>query len=210
MTKELFIIRHGETDYNRQGIVQGRGVDPSLNETGRKQAALFYEHYKKEAFEILYTSSLRRTHESVKGFIDSAIKWKQSADLDEISWGIFEGKRATADFKMLYRELIEEWNKGNLDEKAPGGESPKEVQQRQMNFLNYLLLQPEKKILLCMHGRAMRIFLPTLLQEPLLKMDQFPHHNLTLYKLRFSERNFKIELFNNMDHLHKASELSTL
>ncbi len=34
----LFLVRHGETDYNRQGIVQGRGIDVPLNELGRRQA----------------------------------------------------------------------------------------------------------------------------------------------------------------------------
>jgi probable phosphoglycerate mutase len=48
LTREFFIIRHGETDFNLQGIVQGRGVDPSLNETGRRQANQFYEYYKNE------------------------------------------------------------------------------------------------------------------------------------------------------------------
>jgi probable phosphoglycerate mutase len=201
LNKEIFIIRHGETDYNLQGIVQGRGVDPPLNKTGYIQAQLFYDAYKEEGFEVVYTSSLRRTHESVIHFIEAGIPWMQSSDLDEISWGIFEGKRATPEFKKLYRELLECWTSGDLNEKAPDGESPIEVQQRHLKFISYLLQQPEKKVLICMHGRAMRIFLPTLLQQSLNTMDQFPHHNLTLYKLIYNDQRFSIQLFNNMDHL---------
>ncbi|MEP7128712.1 MAG: histidine phosphatase family protein [Chitinophagales bacterium] len=204
MTREIFIVRHGETDFNLQGIVQGRGVDPSLNDTGRKQAAQFFDRYKNEAFDVIYTSSLRRTHESVKGFISKGIEWKQFSELDEISWGIFEGKRAANEFKILYRELLESWSNGNLDAKAPQGESPKEVQLRQLVFLNFFQQQTHKKTLVCMHGRAMRIFLPTLLQKSLLTMDEFPHHNLTLYKLNYEDEKFKVKLFNNMDHLHRA------
>ena len=40
--KEIYIIRHGETELNRLGIVQGRGVDSDLNDTGRAQAEAFY------------------------------------------------------------------------------------------------------------------------------------------------------------------------
>lgn len=207
LTKELFIIRHGETDFNLQGIVQGRGVNPGLNETGRKQADLFYKYYQNESFEAVYTSSLLRTHQSVSGFIDQGIPWLQFAELDEISWGIFEGRRASPDFKWMYRELLTKWNEGKVEEKAPGGESPVDVQQRQVRFIQYLLSQPVDKVLICMHGRAMRIFLPTLLEKPLTAMDEFPHHNLTLYKLKFSNGKFTIELFNNMDHLH---ELNTI
>lgn len=206
MNRELFIIRHGETDLNLQGIVQGRGVDPSLNDTGKNQADLFYEHYKVASFDAVYTSSLRRTHESVNRFISDGIPWQQFSELDEISWGVFEGKRASADFKLLYRTLLESWQKGDVDAKAPGGESPREVQERQLRFLNFYLAQPQKKTLLCMHGRAMRIFLPTLLQQSLLTMDHFPHHNLTLYKLVLTDHRFGIELFNNMDHLHSLND----
>jgi broad specificity phosphatase PhoE len=207
--KELFIIRHGETDLNKQGIVQGRGVNPSLNELGRKQAQLFYNYYRSEPFDIVYTSSLKRAHESVAAFIDNGIPWEQHAELDEISWGIFEGKPASPEFKSQYKKLLLDWNEGRLGEKAEGGESPLEVSARQKKFINYLLspkesalIRPEEKILICMHGRAMRIFLPTLLNQDLRKMDDFPHHNLTLYKVIFDGTRFSITLFNNMDHLY--------
>ncbi|HYG15236.1 MAG TPA: histidine phosphatase family protein, partial [Bacteroidia bacterium] len=40
--KTIYLVRHGETEFNRMGIVQGSGVDSELNETGRKQADLFF------------------------------------------------------------------------------------------------------------------------------------------------------------------------
>ena len=202
MSKELFIIRHGETDLNLQGIVQGRGVNPSLNETGRRQAALFFGKYQDEKFELVCTSTLKRAHESVSSFIQKGIPWLQFPELDEISWGIFEGQRATHEFKELYRNLLSQWNQGHLDAKALKGESPVEVSERQRRFMEQLVLRPEKKILICMHGRAMRIFLPTLLNEDLRQMENYPHHNLTLYKLIFDGSKFSIELFNDLSHLN--------
>ncbi|MCY7411180.1 MAG: histidine phosphatase family protein [Chitinophagales bacterium] len=199
---QLYIIRHGETDFNKQGILQGRGVNPGLNELGKKQAALFFEKYKSENFEIIYTSSLKRTHDSVASFIEKGIPWEQHAELDEISWGIFEGKVASHEFKMQYRDLLYQWQNGNLDAKPENGESPNEVSARQKKFIDYILSKPEEKILIAMHGRALRIFLPTMLQQDLKMMDEYPHHNLTLYKVIFNSTNFSIDLFNNMDHLH--------
>ena len=200
--KELYIIRHGETDLNKQGIVQGRGVNPPLNDLGRRQAELFFKKYQDEPFEVIYTSSLRRSKESVKRFIEKGIPWEAHAELDEISWGIFEGKPATHDFKMQYRNLLEKWQSGNLMAMAESGESPLEVSERQQKFINDMLSKSENKILMCMHGRAMRIFLPTLLKQDLRVMEDYPHHNLTLYKVIFDGNRFAIELFNNMDHLH--------
>lgn len=202
MLREFYIIRHGETDLNKQGIVQGRGVDPPLNDLGRKQALLFYKYYQNEPFEIIYTSTLRRAYETVAPFIEKGIPWEKHPELDEISWGIFEGQPVTPEFKLLYKKLQQDWKNGHLDEKAEGGESPLEVSARQKRFIEYLLSKPEKKNLICMHGRAMRMFLAVLLNEDLRMMDNYPHHNLTLYKLIFDGHRFAITLFNNMDHLY--------
>ena len=45
-SKKIYLIRHGQTDFNLQGIVQGSGVDADLNDTGKAQADFFYEKYK--------------------------------------------------------------------------------------------------------------------------------------------------------------------
>ena len=43
--KELYIIRHGQTDFNKNKIIQGRGVNSHLNNEGIEQAQRFYNHY---------------------------------------------------------------------------------------------------------------------------------------------------------------------
>ena len=65
----LYIIRHGETEYNRQGIVQGSGVDGDLNQMGRKQAHFFYRYYQHIHFDYIVTSVLKRTHQTVEPFL---------------------------------------------------------------------------------------------------------------------------------------------
>ena len=46
--------RHGQTDFNQSGIVQGSGVNASLNEIGQKQAAAFYKKFKDYPFDVIY------------------------------------------------------------------------------------------------------------------------------------------------------------
>ncbi|HEY0898299.1 MAG TPA: histidine phosphatase family protein, partial [Sphingobacteriaceae bacterium] len=64
MEKTLYIIRHGETELNRRGIVQGRGMNTDLNELGKKQAEAFYQAYFHIPFDKIYTSTLKRTHQT--------------------------------------------------------------------------------------------------------------------------------------------------
>src|SRR6478736_6501366 len=68
-SKKIYLIRHGQTDFNLRGIVQGSGVDTSLNERGRDQAQAFFQAYKKVAFDKIYTSALKRSFESVQSFV---------------------------------------------------------------------------------------------------------------------------------------------
>ena len=130
--------------------MQGRGVNPSLNEEGKDQARQFYNYYCNESFEIIYTSTLRRSYESVQLFIQKGIPWEEHAELDEVSWGIFEGQPVTPALNCFIEKLQDDWREESLDAKAEGGESPVEVSLRQKQFIKYLISKPEEKILICM------------------------------------------------------------
>ncbi|TZF83823.1 histidine phosphatase family protein [Pedobacter sp. BS3] len=201
--KTLYIIRHGETDLNKHGIVQGRGVDTDLNETGRKQADAFFRAYKHIPFDHIYTSTLKRTHQTVQQFIDSGIPWTQYAGLDELAWGVYEGQESTEDIRQAFKNMIESWQQGDLHLKFDSGESPLEVKERQLTVLEKLIEKNDhKNILICMHGRALRLFLCLLTNQPLYNMEKFPHQNTALYRLEYDGADFTIVDFNNTDHLH--------
>jgi len=208
MEKTLYIIRHGETDLNKRGVVQGRGMDTDLNETGRMQAEAFYQMYKDVPFDKIYTSTLKRTHQTVKKFIEAGIPWIQYAGLDELAWGVFEGQEATEDVKEAYRIMMESWTKGDLHLKFDEGESPLEVHERQLEVLEKIIEETDDKtILICMHGRALRLFLCLLTDCPLYEMEKFPHTNTTLYKVRYDGEKFHILEANNTEHFNYLQQL---
>lgn len=201
-SKTIYIVRHGETDFNKQGLVQGRGINASLNDLGRQQAAAFYNFYKDIHFDKVYVSSLNRTKESVMSFIDKDIPYEALSGLDEISWGSQEGVKFSEESKDFYFDTIKEWKNGNLDANVAGGESPKMVASRQKEAMEHILKQEEEKqILICMHGRAMRILMCWLLKYDLKQMDEFPHSNLGLYQLFFSGTMFRLDRINSTTHL---------
>lgn len=203
-TKTIYLIRHGETDYNRRGVVQGSGIDSDLNDLGRAQGAAFYEAYHDVPFDKIYTSGLRRTIQSVKQFTDAGLPYESHAGLNEISWGIREGKVPNYADDEYYLDLIQGWRAGDVTKPTEGGESPADVRQRQIPVLDLILSQPtEKTILIAMHGRAMRILLTALLGQPLSAMDQYEHRNLCLYLLEYDyvARRFILKLANDTRHL---------
>ncbi len=197
--KRIYLIRHGETDLNKNKIIQGGTIDASLNETGVSQAKQFYDAYKDEGIEQIFTSGLQRTHQSVQGFIVKKLPWEQFSGLNEISWGKYDG---TALFEnKYYWDVIDKWKAGETDFCIQSGESPKDVAQKQLKVIDAIKKAPVSKLLVCMHGRAMRILLTQLLGQSLAKMDDYAHNNLGLYLLDFDGDKFSIIERNNISHI---------
>jgi broad specificity phosphatase PhoE len=205
--KTIYLTRHGETEFNRLGIVQGSGVDSPLNDTGNQQAEMFFQHYKSTAFDKVYTSALQRTYQSVRKFIEElGVPHEKLAGLNEISWGEYEGVSGKTAWREDYYKMIAEWEKGNLHHRVPNGENPIELQQRQKPALNHILQNThEQTVLVCMHGRAMKSFLCLMLDLPLQNMDTFSHRNLGLYILEYENGRFEIIKNNNAEHLQNAA-----
>jgi broad specificity phosphatase PhoE len=200
-SKKIYLIRHGQTDYNLQGIVQGSGVDSSLNSTGWQQARLFYHKYQALPFQKVYISALQRTYQSVAQFIEQGLPYEKSSALNEISWGEYDGKLDTKDQESIYWSILNRWKTGDLSAKVAGAENPMEVKERLLAFAAHLLDSPEHTILICMHGRAMRVLLSILMGKPLEEMDAFKHSNLCLYVLELEGDRVSIHQENDTSHL---------
>lgn len=200
--KTFYIVRHGQTDLNKQGIVQGRGRNTDLNSEGRRQAQLFHDAYKNVSFDKIYISELKRTQQSIQLFINDGIPYEKLSGLDELAWGVLEGQPSTPENKAAFLKLMRDWLDGKLDSKFEGGESPNEVKARQLEALKLIMSHPEEKtVLICMHGRALRLFLCILQNLPLTEMENFPHQNLVLYKVTWDGNKYEIADFNNAQHL---------
>ncbi|MGB0839773.1 MAG: histidine phosphatase family protein [Chitinophagales bacterium] len=203
MAKEIYIVRHGETEYNRQGIVQGRGVDSNLNEKGTAQGNAFYEHYQNLDFDAIYVSNQKRTHQTVARFADQqGYDLQRFTELDEISWGSQEGKKPSKERSVTYRKVVADWQNGIFDISVEDGETPLEVQNRLKIFLTHLQKQKQAKVLICTHGRTARILICTLLERSLTNMQQYTHQNTGLSKLTQKANGaYRLDKVGNLDHL---------
>ena len=200
--KKIYLIRHGQTDYNLKGYVQGSGVDSDLNQTGLEQAAKFYVHYKDVPFKKVYTSLLKRSIQSVQAFIDKGIPHESYEGLNEINWGNKDGKEVSFGDNTYYWSMVKKWREGELDFKPEGGESPLDLLEKQKKVIDIILARKDEDIILiCMHGRAIRILLSHILHQDLKLMDTFHHENLGLYLLNYDGTNFVVEKTNDRKHL---------
>tara|TARA_X000000368_G_C22845308_1_gene629551 strand:- start:87 stop:680 length:594 start_codon:yes stop_codon:yes gene_type:complete len=195
---KLYIIRHAETEYNKKGIIQGSEVDSDINDIGESQANSFYEYYKDINFDKIYVSDLKRTFQTIRRFTENGLSYEKIKEFNEISWGVNQGK---SDDLEDYARLIDTWLAGNLDNKFEEGESPNEMSVRLVKGFNKVLDDDYDTVLLCIHGRALRILLSKIIDNDLTKMDKYVHSNTGLYILEYKNGKYEILGSNLRDHL---------
>ncbi|MDO8368056.1 MAG: histidine phosphatase family protein [Saprospiraceae bacterium] len=198
----LYILRHGQTELNRLNIVQGSGIDTELNEMGYTQAKAFYEAHQHIDFELVVTSKLRRTHQTVQSFLDKNIPWEQSSDINEISWGIHEGQYQSPEQDERYHRMIQAWKSGDLDASIEAGESAKQLLERIERFIAWVKTRSERRILVATHGRAIRCLITCLKGLPPTAMEEMAHSNTGLYVVHLQPDGiWEFELENDTSHL---------
>lgn len=202
---KLYLIRHGETDFNLQGIVQGGGVDSDLNELGRAQGQAFFEHYKHIPFDTVYCSSLKRTAQTLHPFTELGHELIPCPELNEFNWGVLEGKKSSAESKQMFKEVTEAWATGNLEVGMPEGETPATAWERCKPFFDNLFAEKkEGHVLICSHGRILRIIMSELLGYGMTQMSMFNHDNTGLNVVMITPvGKIYAEKVNDMEHLVK-------
>lgn len=207
--KQIYLVRHGQTAYNQKMLVQGKGIDADLNEVGREQAKRLYEAYKDIHFDKCYTSSLIRTKQTVAHFLEAGLEYEALSGLDEMGYGEYEGQSIT-DFKIdgkTVKDISNEWEAGNFDAYPNGGETLYDVQAREKEAIKHIVSKTdEKRILVCMHSRSIRILLCTILDLPFDNMKTFVPKNTGVSILNFDEETgkFEMESFNSAAHLDET------
>lgn len=158
---KIYIIRHGETDWNKVRRLQGRSDIP-LNEEGRRLARITGEALSSVNFRCIYTSPLRRAKETamlVKG--DRQIDVIEDERLQEISFGIYEGHCCAKDnYEIPDPDFMNFFTRPDQYHPPEGAESIEELCARTTDFLQELVhttqYGAEDAILLSTHGVALR------------------------------------------------------
>ena len=199
---DIYIIRHGETDFNKSHRMQGRGINASLNDTGRIQAKYIAEFLKDVPITKIVTSSLNRAIESAEPLsIFFGIQTEVYPDLDEMNFGVLEGK-PFEEVKQEVQFLHDNWTKGNLDIAPDKGENPKEVFKRAgSKIVEILKSSKDEHLVFMLHGRLIRILLSEWLGLGLQNMHKIEHQNGAINHLKWNNDKFEAVELNITHHL---------
>jgi len=157
---QLLLVRHGETDWNRDGRFQGH-ADPPLNDAGRAQARTLAENLAGERIDFVYTSDLvraRETAEIVAARLGAEIVAR--SELREIDVGEWEGLTWT-EIEERHPEGARSWQEHGYGWKS--GETYDQLGERIIGALRQIAADhPAQRVLVVGHGgtvRATRAFI---------------------------------------------------
>ncbi|MFQ8870750.1 MAG: histidine phosphatase family protein [Varibaculum timonense] len=155
MAKRIIFWRHGQTDYNVQGRVQGQ-VDIPLNEVGLAQAEAAAEELAKLKPDLIISSDLRRaqaTAQVLQGKCGEGVQLLKDDRLRERAFGDFEGL-SVKELKTRFAGRYEEW-RGTGESPLAGVESRGKVGMRVAHCVTEYFENAEEVLVVVSHGSAL-------------------------------------------------------
>ncbi|EMF84402.1 histidine phosphatase superfamily (branch 1) [Leptospira weilii serovar Topaz str. LT2116] len=170
----LYVFRHGETDWNKEGRLQGH-LEIPITKTGERQAESIASILKNKRVEILLSSDLKRakrTSEIVSKIL--GLNPIFDSDFREVFLGVGQGKLISEVDFHFGESFWERWNNHDpVYDKLhfPNGESKREMDYRiHSSLMRITELFSDRVVALCTHGfvmtRMLKMYKPKLKQIP--------------------------------------------
>lgn len=181
---KLFFIRHGQTDWNLQGKIQG-SYDSELNDTGIKQAIELSEvllklNYK---FSRIYTSPQKRALKTAKILSEySNIEYIPIDDLKEINMGEWEGlswKEVEENYPTEYKK----WLLNRQYTRTPNGESYDDMLKRVLIAINQIIDENSDNVVVISHSAIIMGLQCYVTNTPFNDMLKFKTKNATITEI---------------------------
>jgi alpha-ribazole phosphatase len=197
----LFLIRHGQTNWNLEQRFQGQSDIP-LNETGRKQAAVLADRLSADPFDAIYSSDLQRATETAKIICVSQIH--PDARLREVNFGDWEGLTYD-EIKAKHPETLAAWESDIFKNAPPHGETLEGLSVRVQSMLDELREKYEdQNILIVAHGGVLQTLICLALKLPPTMYWQFHLSTASLSEVAFYPAGAILNSLNDTSHLPKS------
>lgn len=203
--RDIFLVRHGRQCSTRCN------VDVSLDESGRRQAALAAERLCRYGVEKLYASGLKRAVETAE-IIGEKIGHPPVIieEFREIDFGLLTGREDT-EVRTEYADFQKERAEQTSDLRYPGGENGADVVARVMPQIERICRAPEQRAAIVTHGGVIRALCAHLLQTDLKNKLKFAIdlENTSITQICYDETDgrFFLERFNDYAHLEQEPGL---
>lgn len=199
----IYMVRHGETDWNATSKLQGHSNVP-LSDNGRRQAELLGKRLAALKFDGFYASDLTRAYETARIISQhhGSQEIKTLPELRELNFGLWEGL-SISEIKGRYPEEIKQWWETPLVTRIPGGESLGEVVKRTVAAVKKIVENHvQGNVILVSHGGVIRSVVGTVLGMDMNKYWRLRQDNACLNIVDFPEWDKGIlMLFNDRSHL---------
>lgn len=196
----LYCVRHGESEFNAQGRIQGQ-LDVALSPLGLRQGCAVARSLAGEPIEAVFSSPLRRALHTARPLADAlGLPIVTDDRLREIHVGVFQG--------LLHEELAERypaetarWKSHDPDFRIPGGETRRELMQRGVAALEWIRSFGYARAALVAHGGLLAAAFKGLLRIPA-ELNPFSLSNGSISRLAWQDQPRLLTL-NATDHLHE-------
>lgn len=195
----IYLTRHGETEWNIEKRLQGRGDSP-LTENGIQRAKELRDRIKNIDIDVIYSSPIKRalnTANILRG--NKNIDIVTDDRLMEMCFGDYEGKKIDIIQKENPNWDIKLIMQGNVEICAPNGENLKEVRERISKLMNKIIAENiGKSILIVTHGITLKALMYYFKDKD---VNSEVMGQATLTKINIDEKNnFYIEFKNDDSH----------
>lgn len=200
MSTNFWLIRHGETDWNRERRYQG-SADQPLNDLGRQQAQTLVPRLAALPHDAIYASDLSRVRETASIALGSEDGVVFDARLRELSFGKFEG--LTLDqIKEQYADEFSAWDTRTFSNNPHGGERMDQIIARLEEVFGEIRAQHEgQSVVIFSHGGVFGILLSLLLGSAPGKWWQYHFDNCSISHLEHTRRGYVVRRLNDVCHV---------
>ncbi len=198
---QLYIVRHGETVWNREGRIQGH-TDVGLSHLGLEQARMLARRLKPVRLDAAYSSDLSRAADTAAAVLDGReVPIFLTPHLREYHKGAFEGL-TESELRSRFPGEYPGYIAKDLDYAPDGGESTRGVSERMTSVISEIKERHlGDNVLVVGHGGSLRAAMMALLGMSLDANWRFVFGNCTLTILDTYHDNAVLRLFNDASHL---------
>lgn len=203
----LVIVRHGETEWNRERRIQGYHADSALTAAGEAQAAALAGRLAREGIDALFASDLGRTRSTAHPIGQATgVAPVHDPGLRERSYGIFEG-RTFAEIQEHYPAEYGRIMARDPDYAAPGGESALQFRDRVLATLERIAVNClGKRAAVVTHQGVLGVLYRHALDLPLDSTQRPPMLNASCNHFRYCSGRWIVESWCDVTHLEDGAQ----